>query len=430
MQPLNFMKPTPSSLNSSDIDLLVLGGGILGVGVAALAAALGYSVMLIRLGDEDRPQAETLRNQGWLQSGMMYVNRFKGNRKAGLKLAKKMYAWGHTMLTRLGIPIPDENNRAILRVRTPQEGVQILSDARDLKISKFVRQLAESESQAKLGSLFEEGSLYYSLPDIPFDEAAVLEVLRQNAVSDEALLLNTKTPARLIPDSGVAGRFNCEWEGGTLSPRVTVLAAGAGNYPLLEQLGVSPPMTLRQTPLLVVRDELSTTVPIYADRTRGFSFVRQSLHTASGGAALVVGTNVHRDNVPFRAAVDRRISEKEVEDFKKCLPPVLEACVSTGRFTAGYELIPDSSVRKGYFEDWVTDVGGYPGLIMASPGRATLGLMTAQQVVRRASKLLGAPSPSKGRDPSLVTTSSWDDEIHMHFEDYYSFDDSKKDEEL
>jgi hypothetical protein len=98
-----------------------------------------------------------------------------------------------------------------------------------------------------------------------------------------------------------------------------------------------------------------------------------------------------------------------------------------GRFTAGYEVIPDVSRKESYLQPWVEKVEGFSGLILASPGRATLGYFAAQQVVQRISRLLGAPGTSNREREPLSGTGPWADDIHMHFERHYSFDDSKWD---
>jgi glycine/D-amino acid oxidase-like deaminating enzyme len=61
------------------VDFAIVGGGLLGTAVAALASAAGFGVLVIRLRDHIIPRADTLRNQGWLQSGIMYpIDQFGG----------------------------------------------------------------------------------------------------------------------------------------------------------------------------------------------------------------------------------------------------------------------------------------------------------------------------------------------------------------
>src|SRR5262249_8869769 len=97
-------------------DISVIGGGILGLAVAALAAKANYHVVLFRLSNQGKPRADTLRNQGWLQSGLMYVGRLGADRRRGRLLANRMYYNGLLMLDALGLPRPGDNDRGILRV--------------------------------------------------------------------------------------------------------------------------------------------------------------------------------------------------------------------------------------------------------------------------------------------------------------------------
>ena len=54
-------------------DVQILGGGILGVLTALLASERGLRVVLYRLSDRKVPNADSLRNHAWLQSGLHYA---------------------------------------------------------------------------------------------------------------------------------------------------------------------------------------------------------------------------------------------------------------------------------------------------------------------------------------------------------------------
>ncbi len=56
---------TPQRLRT---EILVIGGGIMGLWLTWRYTQRGYRVLCLRLNDHERPLAETLRNQGWLQS--------------------------------------------------------------------------------------------------------------------------------------------------------------------------------------------------------------------------------------------------------------------------------------------------------------------------------------------------------------------------
>lgn len=182
-------------------------------------------------------------------------------------------------------------------------------------------------------------------------------------------------------------------------------------------------MTLRQTPLLVLHETLFADVPIFADRMRKFSFVR---HPPDGEmlprGALVIGTKVH-NNVSLPPPDERRIDPPDRDKFEKYLPPVLREKISEGRFTAGYEVIPDETVGLKDVEPWVDWVREYPALLKAAPGRATMGLSVARDILGEITSRIGAPDTT--RSPFSRIGVLWDDDIFMHYHPSYSFDDSK-----
>ena len=135
-------------------------------------------------------RADTLRNQGWLQSGLIYVgkigqtrngkpisgdNRDKDEvRKRGRILADQMYVAGLTMLDGLEIPRPKVKDRGILRVYQDDDNERtFLADAEYLGFKDVVQKLPADMVRQRLGPLFEEGS-YYVIPDAPFPEAMAL----------------------------------------------------------------------------------------------------------------------------------------------------------------------------------------------------------------------------------------------------------------
>lgn len=402
---------------SQTCDVAVVGGGILGLAIAALTAQRGYSVSVFRMNDRGRPRADTLRNQGWLQSGLMYVGHFDGDRKRGRTLAAKMYAAGVRMLRDLGLPVPDGSEFGFYRVRNDDEAARLEEDARELRLAN-VRPLDLETVRRSLGPVFEEG-IFYSIPDVPFPEGEVLNRLRSIAGQEGANFVQVDSPIRLVrneqSESGVCVRHGDL----TVYPRVTIASAGAGNFDLLRGLEIPLAVDFQQTPLLVVNDSLSISAPIFADKPRGFSFVR---HPPEGHAlprgALVVGTRVAR-TVLFASPDERRIDQEDIESFASHLPPALSDYIQKGRFTAGYEVIPRQKERK-HIEPWVEWLPDFRGLLLAMPGRATMGMAVARQVLADLESRLGRPARGSSNG---TTQGSWDDDIFMHFHPYYDFND-------
>jgi glycine/D-amino acid oxidase-like deaminating enzyme len=411
--------------NTINCDIAVIGGGILGLAIAALAAQKGYEVRVFRLNDQDRPCADTLRNQGWLQSGLMYIDRFGADRARGRTLSRQMYFAGRRMLVDLELPLPTEADRGIIRLNSEEEAALLEEDARYLRIAG-VQRLDTTFVQRRLGDIYEDG-IFYSIPDAPFPEAMVLTKLREIAQQQRADLIQSTTPARLISDinSESGARVECQIDGKNyqILSKATIAAAGAGNWPLLHGLGIDPAMTLRQTPLLVLHETFFTDVPIFADRMRKFSFVR---HPPDGEllpeGALVIGTKVHRE-VAFKPPDSRRIEPEDREEFETYLPSILKEKISSGRFTAGYEVIPDKKLELKDIEPWVEWVEGFPAVLKAVPGRATMGMFVARQILDEITSRIGVPDTT--RSPYSRIGMPWDGEIFMHYHPNYSFNDSE-----
>lgn len=395
-----------------DLDFVIVGGGMLGTVIAAQASQLGYRVLVLRQGDNAVPRADTLRNQGWLQSGLCYPLRAFDNESEYRTVAGDTFRRGRELLVSCGLPLP--TGRGVARVSGKgRTELQFKADLLRMGESDF-RRLESDEARRIVGALYEGDSEYFLLPDTPFDEAAVLQHFRALAQEHGARFVEFDAPVT-FERHGVVVRIR---SGDLLleSP-LTLVAAGAGSLELMRQVGVDPLATLRRTPLLVHSGGQGLECSIFVDHVRKFSIVR---HT--GGAtregAVVVGTNVRTRQAPFVRPEERRIPTEEVASFERQLPHPLQPLVRTGRFTAGYELIP---VEKTEYEVWVQDYGN---VVLASPGRATLALGARDVVLplmlrklaetRRAFRLLEAGAHR-----------GWTGRISMHFSDDYSFNDAE-----
>lgn len=400
----------------TECDIAIAGGGILGLAIAALASQRGYRVLVARLGDQGRPRADTLRNQGWLQSGIMYINRFATNRDRGRVLAKQMYAAGVDMLHDL--EIPEATSSGVLRVRTPADAQLLEADAALLRlpgVSPFVDRAALNR---ELGPLLEEG-IYYKIPDSPFPEAEVLARLRGIAERHGTRFLIVDQPMQFESSARSESGVRLRNSDHQVDSRVTIAAAGAGTLQLLQDLRLDPQIAIQQTPLLVLNGVPNVATPLFADRARGFSLVRHPC--GRGGSkrdAIVVGTKVVR-RVEFALPDAREISKEDIEEFASCLPPALSHEMPRGRFTAGYEVVNDDSGLE-YFEPDVRRVAGFRGLWVAMPGRATMGLFVAREVLQAIERELGPPRQGQNNGRAA---SEWRGDILMHYHPDYAFND-------
>src|SRR5947199_3797986 len=80
-------------------------------------------------------------------------------------------------------------------------------------------------------------------------------------------------PVDIVPLNGRSPSHRLRVDGKELEFATTILAAGAGNIPLLESLGGQVPIKIQQTPLLVLPGAPTIKAPILVDRSSKFSLV-------------------------------------------------------------------------------------------------------------------------------------------------------------
>src|SRR5688572_7008469 len=93
-----------------EVDVQVIGGGILGVMAGLLAAEKGLRVIVYRLTDVKAPQADSLRNHAWLQSGLLYA------RELTLAAVRQMNFSGRALFDKFAMALPPL--RGVFRVPT------------------------------------------------------------------------------------------------------------------------------------------------------------------------------------------------------------------------------------------------------------------------------------------------------------------------
>src|SRR5262245_25854744 len=120
--------------------------------VAYLAQAEGHRVLLVRLSDRDVPHADTLRNQGWLQSGLRYMHDSDDSRV----FARRMRAAGRELHTRLALRPP--NGYGILRARNDADAAKYLQRGSELRVP--IRRLTGEEARGQLGPLYDSSGVY------------------------------------------------------------------------------------------------------------------------------------------------------------------------------------------------------------------------------------------------------------------------------
>ncbi len=401
---------SPEDFRTVDLDFVILGGGMLGTSVAALASGAGYRVLVVRMSDKGIPRADTLRNQGWLQSGLLYPFNLFTKDEDFRRVGAMTYFGGREMLAQCGMEPAGE--RAVVRVLNQSRIATLEQRARILRLRpENFRRLATDEAQACLGYLYESNSSYFVCPDCPFDEAAVLSHLRDAAAAEGAEFCEIDEPVTLARNRDL---IEIRWGATVLQSAVTLIVAGAGGLELAGQLGCDVPAHLRQTPLLVHSGTCGLPSPILVDFDRGFAAVKHECIESNG--ALVVGTRIHRQPAAFLPPHERRISREDTRAFRKALHPELDKNLPSGRFTAGFEVMPTVAAGVTFVEPFVKR---FDNVVFASPGHATLGLRAARKALSEVISII----EERGRRRFQFLSSDkspWTGPIEMHYRPIYN----------
>jgi glycine/D-amino acid oxidase-like deaminating enzyme len=387
---------------------VVIGGGILGAIVGHQAAKLGLETIIYRLGDLFRPEADSLRNHGWLQSGLLYAHDEP-------EVAAAMRWSGRLMLREYGLEPPAA--RGVFRVSNEADAEALLEGAKRLRLSGLVERMSDAEIRRDLGPFYVPNRPCFRVPDAPFDQALLLRRVRRAGVRQRAVFRDVVQPISLRPIGGNKGRFIVVTPDGEHEPDVTVLATGCGTPKILEPLGIAPPLKVVRSPLLNMRaGDLLKDVPLFVDRSSQLATVRHP-SVSWGGNVLVVG-NRSRPQVPSLGPMPRQITRLEEQKLLELLPPQIRPTAGAYRTTAGFKTESLDNQRESTIKPWVYTPPEWPGLIVAVPGKATMSLATADRVLSTVVELIGKRSSKSGL-PSL--TSSWVDDVRMHF-DYPDLD--------
>lgn len=393
-----------------EADIAVVGGGLLGMCIAALLSqdGTGRDVLVCRLSDRSVPHADTLRNQSWLQSGLRYFK--AGQFDDRLRFAKRMYVARKALHDAVGFDLPD--GIGVFRMRNEAEASELVDRATQFGVA--LKRLDNAQARAMIGdTFFKAGSPYFVTPETTFEEAAILDELRAR-VAARGNAHEVAAPVTIAEDGSAPCGVVLQLGDVTIHASTTILAAGAGNIPLLDKLGLKPELQIDRTPLLVIAD--GTLVPkarVFVDRVRQCSVICHPPNRAMPKGSLVIGVDGTTDeDVPFRPPAERRISSKTYELLWAALPPVLRTSHEMqSRVTAGFEVKHRSSASTSI--PWIsTGYEKFPGLIAAIPGRATLSMDVAAKVAEQIQ--------SAGvHQLAHFQESRWTDAIYMHHTPFY-----------
>lgn len=399
-----------------DFSFVIVGGGILGSALAALAVSNGFEPLVIRRPDTISPHADTLRNQGWLQSGIMYPISHFADESAYRVFADRTFFAGRDLLKMCRLPVSESGG--LLGVSGAHHLEQLARKRALLKFSENeFHQLAMHDAKMIMGEHYEPDTAYYRIPDGPFDEAAVVAHFRDSAtLKDQAVFLEVDDGVRL--QQGAESVKVLFGDGYEIESPTVVVTAGVGSFELMAQCGVALNGNLQRTPLAVGDAPFDMPAPIMVDLGRGFSAVRHHRGNALA-AAVVMGTRAKdRHDWP----PERTVPLKAQAEFANGVPPAFQASMMGARYTAGYEVMPAPETGINAYQPWLQPAGP---LIFASPGRATVSFLAAEDLMTLVHRRLKQVGYGRTSRVDISDCSAWDCPIAMHYMPNYTYDDAE-----
>lgn len=374
--------------------------------LARMAATAGFEPIVFRLSDSRAPSADSLRNQAWLQSGLRYAAK-------DLDLARLMWVYGRTLHEYLSLPVP--TGRGLFQLATEDDARTLEQYALDIKVGQIDR-LSKQEAARLLGEHHRLDGIVIATPEAPFNEGLLIQEAREFARAKGALFQEVSSPIQFLPRRS-GGKQRMLIDGEIHEFGNVVLAAGAGNLPLLSSLGGQIGIKLRQTPLLVIPGPPSIKSPILLDRPGGFSLIAHAPGTSRPDGCMIFGADVHED-VDFTEPKDRVISPLKKQELLDSLPDCMKNWNPANRLTAGVEVFPVvDGTTLPTVRPYVEFARDCPGVVVAMPGRATLALYAAEQVMAKLAKV----SDLRSSTSADLNGPTWDraQDVHMHHESYY-----------
>jgi glycine/D-amino acid oxidase-like deaminating enzyme len=356
-------------------DLIIIGGGVTGAILAYLAAKAGARVILFRISDKNRPFADTLRNHGWMQSGLLYAVSIP-------REAARMRRWGKLMLDMFNvIPLPGPG---IFRMASEARAEKFLQEAARLNIR--VELYSEAEAQEIVGAVHESGSFNFAVPDRPFNPADLVDsaLIRAEMEGAEIIDLDPGCPVELVRESSEPNGFIVRVGDNLYGAGATVICAGAGTPRLLEQVGAEHRIRVFRSTLLSALDLNLCSASLLVDLDTGLSLVRHPSQVMPGLYHDVIGAR-NRVLLTSHEAAHRVVTQTEIDDLLRLLPAAYREAIEREGFkvNAGHKTEALNEKDEPTAAPYVEEVKavGIRQLFVGLPGKATMGLWTAKSLM-------------------------------------------------
>lgn len=303
-----------------EFDVLVIGGGATGLGVAVDAATRGYRTALVEAGDfaqATSSRATKLAHGGvrYLQSGQIHLVR-EALRERTILLRAAPH-----LVRRLEFVVPVYRRWELAYYAAGLMLYDLLAGRASLGKTRVIGEAATAERVPGLKRAGLKGGVVFY--DAQFNDARLALALARTALDHGATVVNYARCERLIHEDGrLVGAVVRDAESGaaaTVRARVTVNAAGIFSDELrrMDDPAAAPMLALSRGTHLVVRGDLLDGAAIIVPKTRDGRVI---FAIPWQGRVLIGTTEVAAKN----AAVEPGHEEAEIEYLLEQIAPYLE----------------------------------------------------------------------------------------------------------
>ncbi len=381
-------------------DIVVIGAGIQGVGVAQAAAAAGYSVLVV---EQTAPAAGTSsKSSKLIHGGLRYletaqfglVRESLRERALLLRLAPEL-----VKLRPLHIPVYEDSSRSVLTIRA---GLSLYAVLAGLHKESLFTQLGRDEWPALAGLRQDNLKAVFRYYEAQTDDAALTRSVLQSAVILGADLL---MPARFVgaERNGQCCKVDIETESGheSISCRVLVNCAGPWVGEVLARIKpalISPSIELVQGSHLLLPPLLNQYFYLEAPQDKRAVFV------LPWEGRLLVGTT----EKVFNGTPGRVVCSAEERDYLLATLhhyfPQLAVSANEVETFAGLRVLPKSD-KKAFVRPrevmFAVDDEAHPRVLSVMGGKLTTYRATAQMAMLRLAPSL--PTKERRADTALVS---------------------------
>ncbi|MDI3341107.1 MAG: glycerol-3-phosphate dehydrogenase [Sphaerobacter sp.] len=395
-------RPIPSEVSQRTFDLIVIGAGVNGAGIARDAAMRGLSVLLLE--QDDIASGTTDSSTRLIHGGLRYLEYYEfGLVRESLRERERLLHIAPHLVQPLGflIPIYSDMKRGPGMIRLGMIAYDVLSYDKSLPRHRMLSREETLRREPGLDPAGLLGAAFYYDGQIPFPERLTLE----NALSARdhgAIVLTYAQADRLLVEDGrvVGVHFTDRLQEGAYTARGRVVVNAAG--PWVDQVltGLGTPRLIGGTKGSHIVVDPFPGAPKEALYVEARADGRPYFIVPWNGRYLIGTTDLH-----YQGALDPVVPDEEEIDYlisetNRVLPgagltraDVLYAYAGVRPLPYTEAGTPGSITRRHIIYDHATATPAYPGLISIVGGKITTYRSLAEEVVDLVFDKLDRPAP-------------------------------------